>query len=223
MDTRFLQLLMLKNLHLKRGLGFLYDELHAPLLAEGAIDVRHLPNALNSLKQTVDSCLLCELSKGEGKPSFGACLPESRVIFISEIPLVDPDNPVRILGRSGALLQGLLREFIGIGEREVSFLSLLKCQPKPTLKLEPAMFSACKPYMLKQLELLNERAIIVPLGEVVYENLLGDVGDFIRHRGQKISWLNRVIIPTYSPSHILRNPSVKSEVERDFCLIRSLI
>ncbi|MGP1580677.1 MAG: uracil-DNA glycosylase [Wolinella sp.] len=181
------------------------------------------PSDSQSLQAMVDSCLLCELSKGTGNPTIGMCASAPKVAFISETPLIDAKHPSMFLGRSGEMLQKIVRDVLNIKEDEISLLSLLKCQPSPSLRLNPLFFNACRPYILKQIELLPKETILIPLGETAYRYLSEEGGDFSVHRGVKGSFLGRTLIPTFSLSYLLRNPSAKKEAYRDFLFIKSCL
>ncbi len=220
---RLEKMLQLKKLYQERASGRCYIEpfTHAsPLGAEGG---SHLPEGLLSLQGIIESCVLCELSKGEGKPIFGMCQTTSKVVFVSETPLVDPKHPSMFVGRSGEMLRNIVRNVLGLKEGEVSLLSLLKCHPSLAQKVDSALFSSCKPYILKQIDLLPLSAIIVPLGEVAYRYLTDERGDFSQYRGQKSVWAGRTLIPAHSLSYLLRNPTAKKEALKDFLLIKSCL
>lgn len=212
------KLLRLKKLYEERASGRLYIDPFAPLTP------RHtpaMPSEGDSLREMVESCLLCELSKGEGKPIFGACTAHSRVVFISEVPLTDPKHPSIFVGRSGEMLRNIIKNVLALEENEVALLSLLKCQPPLSQRLESSFFSACKPYILKQIELLPPHAILVPLGEVAYRHLTEERGEFSAYRGHATRWAGHRMIPTFSLNHLLRNPKAKKEAWQDFLLIKS--
>jgi len=42
-------------------------------------------------------------------------------------------------------------------------------------------------------------------------------------RGKALPWRGRIVVPTYHPSYLLRNPSAKREVWEDMKFIRSLL
>ena len=71
---------------------------------------------------------------------------------------------------------------------------------------------ACLPYLLKQVEILQPK-VIVCLGKVALNNLLGTSHSMGRIRGQLLSFHDIPLMPTYHPSYILHKKD-KEEISR---------
>ncbi|MFN3305832.1 MAG: uracil-DNA glycosylase [Candidatus Kapaibacteriota bacterium] len=166
----------------------------------------------------MNRCTKCELSKTRTKFVFGSGNPDADIMFIGEAPGADEDlQGLPFVGRAGQLLTKLLRE-VGIERKDVFICNILKCRPPNNRKPLPSEIEMCKPYLLKQIEILNPK-VIVALGATAIEGLFNIKKKMSELRGS-IIYLNKIpVIVTYHPAAILRNPNLQREVIEDFNLL----
>jgi len=62
--------------------------------------------------------------------------------------------------------------------------------------------------------------VIVTLGEKAYHYLTNDLTALKEVRGEVIDKENYLIVPTYHPSFLLKNPSLKMDVFEDLKRVR---
>ena len=65
--------------------------------------------------------------------------------------------------------------------------------------------------------------VIVALGKFAPQTLLRTLDPISRLRGRQFSYRGAVLIPTFHPAYLLRNPSSKREVWEDMKLVKSLL
>ena len=83
-------------------------------------------------------------------------------------------------------------------------------------------FSSCSGYLFKEIELVNPK-LIVTLGEKAYNYLCSNMAPFNQVRGQFINYKTYTILPTFSVSYLLRNPSLKKEAYYDMLKIKTTL
>ena len=143
---------------------------------------------------------------------FADGVPGSGLMFIGEAPGGDEDRLGRpFVGVSGQLLDRML-ESVGIdSERDAYICNVIKCRPPDNRRPTPAEIAACRPFLLRQIALVNPRVILL-VGATALEGVLAIKGGITRLRGQWRSGEGevlegRLLMPILHPSYLLRNPS----------------
>jgi DNA polymerase len=212
--------LLLKQLYQLKQLGYKYTSI-TPFQEEEP-DLT-LPNTLDSLEKQAKECHLCALSKSREKVVFGEGNPHAKLMFVGDIPNVSDDSSGKIFtGRSGEMLTKMIENVLNIQKEEVYLSNILKCRALDTQSPPASYAHTCFPYLLKEIELVQP-TIIVALGEFAYKYLTGDQNSMEQIRGNIYKKENYMVIPTYHPNYLLRNPSAKKEVLEDLLKIKELL
>ncbi len=171
--------------------------------------------AFEELKTEILSCRKCELSKTRNHVVFGEGNPEAEILIIGEGPGAEEDNTGKpFVGRSGKLLDKIL-EAAGFNRTEHVFIAnIVKCRPPNNRPPLPEERKACMPYLDKQIEMINPKIIIL-LGATAL-SMIDANAKITKVRGKWIIWNNRLIMPTFHPSALLRNPNLKKDTWEDF-------
>jgi DNA polymerase len=177
----------------------------------------HLPENdpradLAELTRSIMQCQQCRLheSKTNYVPGEGSTQPD--IIFIGEGPGQTEDQFGRpFIGNAGQLLDKII-EKMGYQREDVFIGNVVKCRPPNNREPLADEVAACLPFLRRQIELLAPK-IIVCLGKVALNNLLGTSHSMGRIRGQLLSLNNIPLIPTYHPSYILHK-KVKEEISQ---------
>ena len=211
--------LLLKQLYLLKELGYKYTDILPSEIKED--NYISLPNDLNALKEIVLNCHLCELSKSRHKVVFGEGNERAKLMFVGEGPGATEDSTGRpFVGRAGELLTKMIENVLYISRSEVYIANIVKCRPPGNRVPTPKEAMTCRPYLMKQIELISPK-IIVTLGATAYRYLTSDDTSISRVRGSVIDMGSYILIPTFHPSYLLRNPSAKKEAYKDMLLIKS--
>ncbi len=182
-----------------------------------------LPNSLEELEEIVKNCHLCELSKTRTKVVFGEGNPNANLMFVGEAPGAMEDKTGRpFVGRAGELLTKMIENVLNLKRSDVYIANILKCRPPNNRPPTPSEALACKPYLLKQIEIIQPK-IIVALGSSAYHYLTNDPTPISKVRGHIIDFNGIKLIPTYHPSYLLRNPSAKKEAFADLLQVKKLM
>ena len=182
-----------------------------------------LPNNLQSLKKIVNSCHLCQLSKSRTNVVFGEGNEKAQLMFVGEGPGATEDATGRpFVGRAGELLTKMIENVLYIKRSEVYIANIVKCRPPNNRTPTPTEALTCRPYLLKQIEIIKPK-LIVALGSTAYRYLTNDNTPISKIRGNIIDLKDFSLIATYHPSYLLRNPSAKKEAYVDMLKIKEFL
>ena len=213
--------LLLKQLYQLKELGYKYTDTK-PYTGKEKSELE-LPNSLNELKKQALNCHLCSLSKGRNHVVFGEGNEQAEVMFVGDAPLEIEDNEGRVfLGRGGEMLTAMIEKVLGVPRSQVYITNLLKCHPLASKEVHESEFHTCKAYLFKEIELVKPK-VIVTLGEKAYHYLTNDTTALKEIRGTVMQKEKHIIVPTYHPNFLLKNPSLKKEVFLDLQKVKGLL
>ena len=181
---------------------------------------------LPALTADAESCTKCPLHETRTHVVFGVGNPDADLMFIGEAPGADEDRQGEpFVGRAGQLLTQIIESGMKIKRSEVYIANVLKCRPPGNRNPETSEVETCSPYLVRQIGLIQPK-VIVALGSFAAQMLLGTKTGITRLRGEfhpcNVPGLRvlphkqpPVIMPTYHPAYLLRNPGAKREVWED--------
>lgn len=171
---------------------------------------------LEELKQQVTACQKCPLYQTRQHVVFGNGNPNAEIMLIAEAPgFYEDKTGIVFQGKSGELLDKIFAA-CGFLRNEHLFISnILKCRPPENRPPTQKEKEACLPYLHQQIQLIDPKIIIL-LGATALKGLVNPNARISKIRGQWIAWNNRLVMPTYHPSALLRNPNLKRPVWEDF-------
>ncbi len=173
------------------------------------------------LRDCVANCTRCELSGTRKNTVFGVGNPAADWLIIGEAPGAEEDRRGEpFVGRAGKLLDEMLRA-IGQSRESVFIANILKCRPPNNRDPKPAEAAACREYLERQIELVRPR-IILAVGKIAAQNLLGSDEPVGRMRGRSHELGGIPLVVTYHPAYLLRSPSQKQKSWSDLCLATRL-
>ncbi len=177
---------------------------------------------LEDIEREIRNCRKCELWKYKTNYVPGEGNPNARVVFIGEAPGREEDIQGRpFVGRAGKYLNDVLKR-LGVNRNDVYITNVLKCRPPNNRDPKPEEIEACKPYLMKQLEVIKPD-VVVCLGRFSSDVILNEFGvgfgGISRDRGKvfEVERWGKVIkiVPTYHPAAVLRNKSLAEFFEND--------
>jgi len=168
-------------------------------------------------------CMRCKLcSLGRTQVVFGKGLAKARLMFVGEAPGEEEDQRGEpFVGRSGQLLTKII-EAIGLSREQVYIANVIKCRPPANRNPEPDEVASCEPFLFRQIDVISPR-VIVPLGKFAAQSLLKTMDPITKLRGRQFEYRGAVLIPTFHPAYLLRNPSAKREVWDDMKKVREIL
>ncbi len=175
----------------------------------------------SELRDRVAACTRCELSQTRTNTVFGVGDPNADWLIVGEAPGAEEDRLGEpFVGRAGKLLDEMLRA-IGQSRDSVFIANILKCRPPNNRDPRPSESAECRPYLERQIALVRPK-IILAVGRIAAQNLLGSEEPVGRMRGRRHDLHGIPLVVTYHPAYLLRSPSQKSKSWSDLCLATRL-
>jgi len=172
-----------------------------------------------ALRNEVSACQRCELCRGRTQTVFGVGDHAAELMVIGEAPGADEDRQGEpFVGRAGQLLNSMLRA-MGNPRQTVYIANVLKCRPPNNRDPRPEEVAQCRPYLLRQVELLHPR-LILAVGRIAAQNLLETEVPIGRLRGRVHGFAGTPLIVTYHPAYLLRSPGEKRKAWMDLKFAR---
>jgi DNA polymerase len=130
--------------------------------------------------------------------------PHADLMFVGEGPGAEEDRQgLPFVGKSGQLLDRLLREELGLTRDHCYIANVVKCRPPDNRDPKPDEIAACRPYLEAQVDLIGAR-VIVTLGRFAAQVLLGTTEGIMKLRGRTYDFRGGVLVPTLHPAAALR-------------------
>ncbi len=170
-----------------------------------------------SLEAWRDLCLLCSrcaLREHASGVVFGEGHPQAQLMFIGEGPGAEEDRQGRpFVGAAGQLLDRIIAS-AGLSREDVYIANIVKCRPPKNRAPQREEMETCLPLLEKQIALIDPR-ILVLLGAVATKAFLDPSLAITRARGNWYQWRGRLVMPTFHPAALLRDPGKKKPVWED--------
>lgn len=177
------------------------------------------PPTLEAIREEMGDCRRCKLWNGRKNLVFGEGNPNASLMFVGEGPGAEEDAQGRpFVGRAGQLLTRII-EAIDMKRSDVYIANIVKSRPPNNRVPEPDEVVACIPFLRKQIAAIAPQ-IIVTLGAVATNNLLSASLSITKVRGEFRQLGTVLVMPTFHPSYLLRNPAAKREVWEDMKKVR---
>ena len=177
---------------------------------------------LQDFYEQIKDCQKCALAASRTQVVFGDGNPHAEIMFVGEAPGFHEDRIGKpFVGAAGKLLDQLLGE-IGIERRDIYIANVIKCRPPQNRDPRAEEIEACKPYLLKQIELVRPK-IICTLGNFSTQLLLGRKVGITKVRGQAFDRESYVVVPMLHPAAALHRESMLEAVKGDFQNLRKIL
>lgn len=201
----------------------------APLSAtEAQVDTRALAAGASDMVALADiirACQACGLCRERQQAVTGEGVMQPAIMVIGEAPGDYEDRQGRpFVDRPGLMLDNMLFAIQSSRTQNVYVSNIVKCRPPGNRNPKPAELSACKPYLLRQIELVRPFSILA-VGRAAQALLETDESlDKLRQvthsllvAGQKIP-----LIVSSHPVTLLNHPAEKAAVWQDLLLVKTV-
>lgn len=184
--------------------------------------------SMQEIYAAVAQCSACVLGQtrthpvaGEGPGELSRLTNSVEVMVIGEGPGADEDRQGRpFVGRAGQLLDKML-EAIQLSRKTNCYITnVVKCRPPQNRDPAPDERSCCAAFLDAQIRLLRPKMILV-MGRIAAQHLLQTSDGIGKLRGRFFDYQGIPLMPTYHPSALLRDESLKRPAWEDLKRFRA--
>ena len=175
----------------------------------------------DELEESISGCIACPLCHSRTRTVPGVGDRNADWLWIGEGPGAQEDATGEpFVGQAGKLLDNMLAAIDMKRGHNVFIANIVKC--RPPANREPTTYEAqqCEPYLARQIELIRPK-LIIALGKVAAQNLLGTAASIGSLRGRLHRHSGIPVIVTYHPAYLLRTLTAKAKAWEDLCFARS--
>ena len=176
---------------------------------------------IEELKQSINGCNKCKLCNTRQNIVFGVGNINAKIMFIGEGPGGDEDRLGEpFVGKAGQLMNKAF-DIVGINREEIYIANIVKCRPPNNRDPEQDEITACIDYLRNQVMIIKPE-IIVLLGRIALQNILGHEFKITSSRGKWIERKGIQYMPTWHPAALLRDETKKIDFINDLKLVVEL-
>jgi uracil-DNA glycosylase family 4 len=176
---------------------------------------------LTDLYGAIATCQKCALARGRSNTVPGEGPEHAEIMLIGEAPGFHENRLGRpFVGAAGKFLEELLAS-IGMKRTEVYICNVVKCRPPENREPLPNEIEACRPYLDRQIELIQPR-MIVTLGRYSMAKFLPKAS-ISRAHGIPTRMGEIIVLPMFHPAAALHQPKYRADIEQDFLQIPRLL
>lgn len=169
---------------------------------------------IEELKNAIKDCNKCKLCTRRKNIVFGVGNENADIMFIGEGPGADEDTQgIPFVGKAGQLMNKAF-DVVGIEREEVYIANIVKCRPPNNRDPEPDEVINCINYLRNQVMIVKPK-IIVLLGRISLQNILGKEYKMTASRGKWVERKGIYYMPTWHPAALLRDETKKLDFIRD--------
>lgn len=175
------------------------------------------------LKEDCLKCEKCPLCETRTNLVFGVGSEKAEVLFIGEGPGENEDlQGEPFVGRGGKLLDKYLEAIDLSRDKNIYIANMVKCRPPKNRDPKPEEQEECIKWLREQFRLLRPK-IIVCLGRISAQKLISPDFKVTKQHGEFFEKNGVLMMGTFHPAALLRNPNNKPAALEDFTKLRNKI
>ena len=173
---------------------------------------------LEELEKNCNGCTKCKLCQHRTKIVFGVGNKNADIMMIGEGPGADEDAQGEpFVGKAGKLMNEAFRG-IGINRDNLYITNVVKCRPPQNRDPEKDEIESCKQYLENQIQIIKPKLIVL-LGKIALQSILGEEHSITRDRGTFIEKDGITYLPMWHPAALLRDDYKKIQFWQDCKLL----
>jgi uracil-DNA glycosylase family 4 len=171
-------------------------------------------DTLVSLADEIRACKACPLHRSAKQAVPGEGSAESGILFLGEAPGYNEDVQGRpFVGAAGQLLDQLLAG-IGLDRTKVFITNVVRHRPPENRDPLPEEVAACHVWFERHLAALKPKVVVTLGRHAMYKFFPGESISRVHGRARKKDGIT--IFPVFHPAAALHQPSLRSDLEKDF-------
>lgn len=175
------------------------------------------PDNWELLQKEVAECKKCTLFETRGQVVFGEGNINADWMLIGEAPSQNENEEGKsFLGQADFLLTEMLRS-IGLQREAVYITNIVKCSPENNKDPKVEALRSCNDYLHRQIALVKPK-IILAVGRIAAQKLLGTKQPLSELRGNSYQINNIPLVVVYHPAYLLRSLPEKHKAWQDLLL-----
>jgi len=181
---------------------------------------------LQELKDSISKIKNCQLRKSSTNIVFSDGNPDAKIMIVGEGPGANEDlEGVPFIGRTGELLNKMLLS-INLDRDNVYISNVVNYRPPENRNPTEEEIARYLPYLIKHVEIINPKILIL-LGSTALNTIIGNDKVISDARGKwiekKIGSCNTLVIASFHPAFLMRQPDQKKLSWIDLKMIRKKI
>ena len=178
---------------------------------------------LDELELECKNCTKCGLCEGRTNLVFGIGKKDADIMLIGEGPGENEDlQGEPFVGRSGKLLDKFLNSIDLDRNKNVYIANMVKCRPPKNRDPKPEEQDMCITWLREQFKIIRPK-IIICVGRISAQKLISPDFRVTKQHGKFINKNGVLMMGTYHPAAILRNPNNKEQAFADWLKVRDKI
>ena len=185
---------------------------------------------IETIAREIMQCRQCPLHSGRNIPVPGDGSRKPAVMVIGEGPGMQEDKTGKpFVGKAGKYLDRWLAA-VKVGpmntplsrDTNTFITNVVKCRPPGNRDPLPDEVSSCFGYLQRQVQALSPRAILT-VSRFAAQVLIGTTSGIGHLRGKEHNYSGIPLVPTYHPSAVLRDPSLRAPVWEDLKRLKAIL
>ena len=195
----------------------------AQIIAE-AERLAHGCDTIDALRRAVEGFDGCPLKRMARHTLFDAGPAQADLMIILQAPTRDDDatgQPHQ--GEAGRLLGAMLAA-IGLDRDTAVHVGFsVPWHPPGDQPPTPRQLAVCRPFLARQIALVQPKLVLAMVGNAVARDLFGDERSLMHMRGKLLSLFGKDAMASFSPQFLLVEPSHKRAAWQDLMAVRGLL
>jgi uracil-DNA glycosylase len=198
----------------------------APIVQVDTAALAAAAQDLDALGVMLSACQACGLCRDRKQAVSGEGVTQPAIMVIGDAPgELDDRSGKPFSDRMGLMLDNMLSSIQSGRTHNAYLTNVVKCRPPGNRNPKPDELAACKPYLLRQIELVKPY-VIVAVGRVSAQALLGS-NETVQNLRQKthtltVGDLKIPLIVSEHPVRLLGHPADKAAAWQDLQLVRTV-
>ena len=161
--------------------------------------------SVEDVQKELGECIRCKLHATRKSIVFGSGNPNAELVFVGEGPGADEDEQgFPFVGRAGKKLTEIIEKGMKLNrDKDTYICNIVKCRPPNNRDPEADEIASCKPFLIKQIQAIQPKAIVA-LGKPAASTLLGRTVPIMKERGNWHKYEGIPLMLTLHPAYLMR-------------------